>query len=213
MPCTEAYREHIMYTFNGYCKTVIRFAAINAWRDRSRRRQKEISLEYLTEEKFYPLGTTDEYFEAPYEEHPITICGQTVILTNGELAEALSSLPEKRGKSFIFTFSGVIHNRKSGKCTDAAGVRPGIKSAGLYGSCKGKWRCFRMGNPNLLPYETIVRATSGEPEAVDEVLRHYSKRIRIAAIENGHIDRDTEDSIKQRLVAALFKFRFDEADI
>ena len=25
-----------------------------------------------------------------------------------------------------------------------------------------------MGNPNLLPYETIVRATSGEPEAVDE---------------------------------------------
>ena len=49
MPCTEAYREHIMYTFNGYCKTVIRFAAITAWRDRSRRRQKEISLEYLTE--------------------------------------------------------------------------------------------------------------------------------------------------------------------
>ncbi len=31
-----------------------------------------------------------------------------------------------------------------------------------------------MGNPNLLPYETIVRATSGEPEAVDEVLRHYT---------------------------------------
>ena len=82
MPCTEAYKEHIMYTFNGFCKTVIRFAAINAWRDRSRRRQKEISLEYLTEEKFYPLGTTDEYFEAPYEEHPITICSQTVILTN-----------------------------------------------------------------------------------------------------------------------------------
>ena len=70
-----------------------------------------------------------------------------------------------------------------------------------------------MGNPNLLPYETIVRATSGEPEAVDEVLRHYSKRIRIAAIENGHIDRDTEDSIKSRLVAALFKFRFDEQEV
>ena len=146
MPCTEAYREHIMYSFNGYCKTVIRFAAINAWRDRGRRRQKEISLEYLTEEKFYPLGTTDEYFEAPYEGYPITICGQTVSSPTG-------SLP---------------------------------------------------------PHETIVRATSGEPEAVDGVLRHYSKRIRIAAIENGHIGRDTEDSIKSRLVAALFKFRFDE---
>ena len=95
MPCTEAYKKHIMYTFNGFCKTVIRFAALNAWRDRIRRRQKEISLEYLTEEKFYPLGTTDEYFEAPYEEYPVTVCGQTVILTNRELAAALLSLPER----------------------------------------------------------------------------------------------------------------------
>ena len=110
MPCTEAYREHIMYTFNGYCKTVIRFAAINAWRDRSRRRQKEISLEYLTEEKFYPLGTTDEYFEAPYEEYPITVCGQTVILTNGELAAALLSLPEKN-REIIFFYFFILHGQ------------------------------------------------------------------------------------------------------
>ena len=66
-----------------------------------------------------------------------------------------------------------------------------------------------MGNTNLVPYETIVRATNGEPEAVDEVLRHYSKRIRLAALENGHINTDTEDSIKQRLITALFQFRFD----
>ena len=85
------------------CKTVIHYAAINAWRDRSRRRQKEISLEYLTEEKFYPLGTTDEYFEAPHEEHPITICGQAVILTNGKLAAVLLSLPQKN-REIIFPY-------------------------------------------------------------------------------------------------------------
>lgn len=66
-----------------------------------------------------------------------------------------------------------------------------------------------MGNQKLIPYETIVRATEGEPEAVDEVLQYYSRRIRYAAIENGHVNPDTEDSIKSRLVAALFKFRFD----
>jgi len=66
-----------------------------------------------------------------------------------------------------------------------------------------------MGKPNLIPYETIVRATEGEPEAVDEVLRYYSRRIHYAAIENGHVNPDMEDSIKSRLVAALFKFRFD----
>jgi len=106
MPCTEAYKEHIMYTFNGFCKTVIRFAALNAWRDRIRRRQKEISLEYLTEEKFYPLDTTDEYFEAPYEEYPVTVCGQTVILTNRELAAALLSLPERNQEIIHLYFFG-----------------------------------------------------------------------------------------------------------
>ena len=106
MPCTEAYKKHIMYTFNGFCKTVIRFAALNAWRDRIRRRQKEISLEYLTEEKFYPLGTTDEYFEAPYEEYPVTVCGQTVILTNRELAAALLSLPERNQEIIHLYFFG-----------------------------------------------------------------------------------------------------------
>ena len=39
-----------------------------------------------------------------------------------------------------------------------------------------------MGNPKLIPYETIVRVTNGEPEAVEEVLRHYSRRIRLAAL-------------------------------
>ena len=32
MACTEAYKEHIMYSFNAFCKVVIRYAAINAWR-------------------------------------------------------------------------------------------------------------------------------------------------------------------------------------
>ena len=127
MPCTEAYREHIMYTFNGYCKTVIRFASINAWRDRSRRRQKEISLEYLTEEKFYPLGTTDEYFEAPYEEYPITICGQTVILTNGELAAALLSLPEKNREIMFLYFFRHYTQREIGemygRCRSTTGYK------------------------------------------------------------------------------------------
>ena len=115
MDCTEAYKEHIMYSFNGFCKVIIRYAAITAWRDKNRRRQKEISLEYLTEEKFYPLGTTDEYFEAPYEEYPITICGQTVILTNGELAAALLSLPERKREIIFLYFFGDYTQQEIGE--------------------------------------------------------------------------------------------------
>lgn len=109
------------------CKTVIHYAAINAWRDRSRRRQKEISLEYLTEEKFYSLGTTDEYFTAPYEEYPITICGQTIIFTNGKLAAALLSLPEKNREIIFLYFFG--HYRQweigemYGRCRSTTGYQ------------------------------------------------------------------------------------------
>ena len=106
MACTEIYKEHIMYTFHGFCKVVIRNAAITAWRDQQRRHKREISFEYLTEEKFYPLGTTDEYFTVPYEEYPITICGQTVILTNGKLAAALRALPEKNQEIIFLYFFG-----------------------------------------------------------------------------------------------------------
>ena len=74
-----------------------------------------ISLEYLTEEKFYPLGTTDEYFEAPYEEHPITICGQTVILTSGELAAALLSLPERNREIIFLYFFGDYTQQEIGE--------------------------------------------------------------------------------------------------
>ena len=115
MNCTEAYKEHIMYTFNSFCKTVIRYAAINAWRERNRRRQKEISFEYLTEEKFYPLNTPDNHFPAHCEEYPVTICGQTIILTNGELAAALLSLPEREKEIIFLYFFGSYTQQEMGE--------------------------------------------------------------------------------------------------
>ena len=62
MTCTEEYKEHIEYTFHAFCKVVIRNAKYNALRTWRRKYQREISLEYLTEEKFYPFSTTDDYF-------------------------------------------------------------------------------------------------------------------------------------------------------
>ena len=106
MTCTEEYKEHIEYTFNAFCRVVIRYAAINAWRKRDRQRQREVSFEYLTEDKFYPINTLNRLFINPYEEYPVTICGQTIMLTSGELAEALSALPEKKREIIYLYFFG-----------------------------------------------------------------------------------------------------------
>ena len=59
----EAYQEHIRYTHDTYCRIVIRHASFDAARMLAARWKQEISLEYLTEEKFVPLSTTDEYFQ------------------------------------------------------------------------------------------------------------------------------------------------------
>ena len=65
-----------------------------------------------------------------------------------------------------------------------------------------------MRNSRLLPYETIVQAANGEPEAVNAVLQHYKRDIRFSALVDGKVDKDTEDYITQTLLTAIFKFRF-----
>ena len=40
----------------------------------------------------------------------------------------------------------------------------------------------------LLPYETIVKASEGDPEAVAAVLSHYAGYIRACSKMDGHIN-------------------------
>ena len=94
------------------------------------------------------------------------------------------------------------------KNTGAAAAQRATISEKSYGSSKRKWREWHMRNNRLLPYETIVQATSGEPEAVGTVLQYYRRRIQCAARVNGRVDQDTEDYITQTLLTAIFKFRF-----
>ena len=87
MTCTEEYKEHIEYTFHAFCKIVIRNASYTALRTWSRKHKREISLDYITDEKHYPLGTTD-----------------TVILSNGLLVQALSRLPAQKQEMLYLSF-------------------------------------------------------------------------------------------------------------
>ena len=106
MTCTEEYKEHIEYTFHAFCKIVIRNASSTALRTWSRKHKREISLDYITDEKHYPLGTTDEYFKAPEpdEEYIVHLCGDTVILSNGLLVQALSRLPAQKQEMLYLSF-------------------------------------------------------------------------------------------------------------
>lgn len=117
----RAYRVHIPR----FCKIVIRNASYTALRTWSRKHKREISLDYITDEKHYPLGTTDEYFKAPEpdEEYIVHLCGDTVILSNGLLVQALSRLPAQKQEMLYLSFSSVCRSMKSADGTDAAAVQ------------------------------------------------------------------------------------------
>ena len=103
----EAYQEHIRYTHDTYCRIVIRHASFSAARMLAARWKREISLEYLTEEKFVPLSTTDEYFQVPDygETYPFSVRGQTIFLDSCSLAAALAELPEQTQEEiFLYYF-------------------------------------------------------------------------------------------------------------
>ena len=61
----------------------------------------------------------------------------------------------------------------------------------------------------LLPYETILKAREGDPEAENAVLLHYAGYIRYFSKMNGYYNSDMEDYIKTKLIESLFKFRLD----
>ena len=62
----------------------------------------------------------------------------------------------------------------------------------------------------LLPYETIVKASEGDPEAVAAVLSsHYAGYIRSCAKMDGQINMDMQEHIVRQLIESLLKFHFD----
>ena len=86
----EAYQEYIQRRHNAFCKAVIRYAARDKILQLLREWERQVSLDYLMDEKFVQFAGPE-----PDEEYPFTVCGQTVLLCNAALAAALALLPEQ----------------------------------------------------------------------------------------------------------------------
>lgn len=99
----EQHREHIEYTFNGFCKTVLYHAALDAYYKLKRKQQHEVSFEYLKKIDFGP-SCTDEYFAVQEVPTVFIVQGKKVIVENEVLANALLHLSEKRREVLLLRF-------------------------------------------------------------------------------------------------------------
>ena len=98
-----AYQEYIQRRYNAFCKTVIRCAALDKILKLKRQWERQVSLDYLMNEKFVQFAASE-----PDEEYPFTVCGQTVLLCNAALADAISVLPEQTREEILR-----YHSRRS----------------------------------------------------------------------------------------------------
>lgn len=97
--------------------------------------------------------------------------------------------------------------RRSASNTDGHAAPPGGAYRLFCSSYGQNWRTCTMSQ--LLPYETIVKASEGDPEAVAAVLSHYAGYICTYSKIDGHINVEMQDHIIQKLIESLFKFHFD----
>ena len=96
----EAYQEYIQRKHNAFCKAVIRYAARDKILQLRRKWERQISLDYLMDEKFVQFAGPEQL-----EEYLFTACGQTAVLYHAELAAALALLPEQtREEIFRYYF-------------------------------------------------------------------------------------------------------------
>ena len=104
MRYSEQFMEHIEYAFNAFCRIVLRYEAINAWRDLKRKEAREIYLDYLMSERFFEPSAMDSYFEKQDKPTAFLVLGKEVIVDNEQLATALSRLPKLRWEVLLLYY-------------------------------------------------------------------------------------------------------------
>ncbi len=199
MRYSEQFMEHIEYAFHAFCKVVLRHEAINAWRDLKRKMEREISLDYLMSERYFEPSAMDSYFEKQDKPTVFLVLGKEVIVDDERLATALSKLPELRQEVLLlYYFIGYRDEaigRLYGRCRSTINHRRNIALKQL----RKEWERLEHEEQKA---DTLVieKAVAGEPEAVDAVLRHYTAHIKYLSMYKGHINDDTQDRLKAKLV-------------
>lgn len=112
---SEQYKEHIEYTFAAFCKVVLRNASMSAYRDIGRQQKREISLDYLMEERYYNPSATDSYFAEQTSSMELIVCGEKIVIENERLAKVFSDLPKLRQEVLVLYFFFGYTDKKIGE--------------------------------------------------------------------------------------------------
>ena len=104
MMLSTEYKERIERQFCAFCKTVLHHASCNYFKTKNRQRQREISSDYLYEQWGFEPCSTDKYFVKEDNPTAFMMIGQTVMVDNEALANALLRLSERRREIILLSY-------------------------------------------------------------------------------------------------------------
>jgi len=95
------YEEHIQHTFDSYCKSVLKRTARELYGEIKRRGEREVTFSALSSRELAALAVEDEYFTGAYV---FDVLGESVGVTDCDLAEALNVLPADRREIVLMSY-------------------------------------------------------------------------------------------------------------
>lgn len=90
------------YTFNGFCKKVLKNEAIDAIRENRTRSKREVTFSDLSPQEENQLYTCDQYFVNDEAEKSFFVAGKEI--TAKQFADALHSLPEEKRQAVLLHY-------------------------------------------------------------------------------------------------------------
>ncbi len=88
---------------------------MSTYRDVGRQQKREISLDYLREERYYNPSTTDNYFVEQTSATELIVCGKRIVIENERLAKVFFSLPKLRQEVLVLYFFFGYTDKKIGE--------------------------------------------------------------------------------------------------
>jgi len=95
------HEEHIRHSFDSYCKKILKGKAIDIHRENKRRSQREVTFSDMTARELSGLSVTDEYFA---DEFVFDVLGESIGVSNTDLAEALNTLPADKREIVLMSY-------------------------------------------------------------------------------------------------------------
>jgi RNA polymerase sigma factor (sigma-70 family) len=93
--------EHAQHSFDSYCKKVLKRKTLDLQREIKRRGEREVVFSEMSAQELASLSVTDEYFT---DEYVFSVLGESVGVSDADLAEALNALPADRREIVLMSY-------------------------------------------------------------------------------------------------------------